>query len=107
MNTSKEKPDGSASDAAESAGSNDSYEMSSAEDIDTGTGPAKARPSQDEQPPALYPEDQQKVDEFLKRGVNSVERKPFRPLLLMIVLVVVVSTLSLVSKLIARLEGVY
>ena len=27
----------------------------------------------------LYPEDQEKVDEFVARGINSVERKPFRP----------------------------
>ncbi|MEO0435858.1 MAG: DUF3094 family protein [Pseudomonadota bacterium] len=61
----------------------------------------------DEAPPALYPEDQQRVDEFLKRGVNSVERKPFRPILLMLLLIVVVTTLSLLSQLIANLGGVY
>jgi len=81
--------------------------MSTEQDDDTGNGQATAGPSRDERPPALYPEDQQKVDEFLKRGVNSVERKPFRPLLLMFVLFVVVSALSVVSTLIARLEGVY
>ncbi|MEM6544247.1 MAG: DUF3094 family protein [Pseudomonadota bacterium] len=55
----------------------------------------------------MYPEDQQRVDEFLKRGVNSVDRKPFRPILLMLLLIVVVTTLSLLSQLIANLEGVY
>ena len=28
----------------------------------------------------LYPEDQAKVDEFIARGVNSVPRKPFKPI---------------------------
>ena len=55
----------------------------------------------------LRPDDQQRVDEFLKRGVNSVERKPFRPLLLMVMLIVVVTGLSLLSRLIATTAGVY
>lgn len=55
----------------------------------------------------LYPEDQEKVDAFLKRGVNSVERKPFRPLLMIVMLIVVVTGLSLLSQLIARWAGVY
>ena len=55
----------------------------------------------------LYPEDQKKVDEFLKRGVNSVERKPFRPGLMIIMLIVVVTGLSLLSQLIARWAGIY
>jgi hypothetical protein len=55
----------------------------------------------------LYPEDQAKVDEFIKRGVNAVERKPFRPLRLMIMLVVVVVGLSVLSQLLARWAGIY
>ena len=55
----------------------------------------------------LYPEDQEKVDEFLKRGVNSVERKPFRPGLMIIMLIVVVTGLSILSQLIARWSGIY
>ena len=54
----------------------------------------------------LRPEDQARVDAFLKRGVNSVERKPFRPILLMVMLIVVVAGLSLLSQLIARIAGV-
>ena len=38
----------------------------------------------------LYPEDQARVDEFLQKGVNSVERRPFRPGLLLIILALVV-----------------
>lgn len=57
--------------------------------------------------PRLYPEDQAKVDEFLKRGVNSVERKPFRPLFLVFLLIAVVTGFSLLSQLIPRVAGVY
>ena len=55
----------------------------------------------------LYPEDQAKVDEFLSKGVNSVERKPFRPFRLLLILVVVVSGLSAFSLLLARTVGIY
>jgi hypothetical protein len=55
----------------------------------------------------LHPEDQARVDAFLKRGVNSVERKPFRPILLMIMLIAVVGGLSLLSQWIAELAGVH
>jgi len=55
----------------------------------------------------LYPEDQKKVDEFVKRGVNSVERKPFKPMRLMIGLIVVVVVLSIFSQWLARWAGVY
>jgi len=55
----------------------------------------------------LYPEDQAKVDAFLQRGVNSVERRPFRPLRLIILLIVVVTGFSLLSQGIARWAGVY
>ena len=56
---------------------------------------------------ALYPEDQKKVDEFITRGVNSVERKPFRPGLLLIMLIVVVTGLSVLSQFLARWAGIY
>lgn len=55
----------------------------------------------------LRPEDQARVDEFLKRGVNSVDRKPFRPLFLIVMLIVVVTALSFLSQWIARIAGVY
>ena len=55
----------------------------------------------------LFPEDQRKVDEFIKRGVNSVERKPFRPLRLLVLLIAVVMGLSIFSQLLARWAGVY
>ncbi len=55
----------------------------------------------------LYPEDQKKVDEFVNRGINSVQRKPFRPLRLVLLLIVVVTTLSIFSQFLARWAGVY
>lgn len=55
----------------------------------------------------LYPEDQKKVDEFIRRGVNSVERKPFKPIRLLLVLIGVVMLLSIFSQLLARWAGVY
>ena len=55
----------------------------------------------------LYPEDQAKVDEFVTRGVNSVERKPFRPGRLLLILFVVVFTLSAFSQFLARWAGIY
>ncbi|AQA17211.1 hypothetical protein BST95_02230 [Halioglobus japonicus] len=56
---------------------------------------------------SLYPEDQAKVDEFLKRGVNSVERKPFRPFYMILLLIGSVTILSFVSQWIARAAGIY
>ena len=53
----------------------------------------------------LYPEDQAKVDEFISRGVNSVERKPFRPGRMMLLLILVVTTLSLFSQYLAQFAG--
>ena len=55
----------------------------------------------------LYPEDQARVDDFLHKGVNSVERKPFRPLYLLVMLIVVVGGLSLFSQWLARWAGVH
>lgn len=56
---------------------------------------------------SLYEEDQKKVDEFIKTGINSVERKPFRPMRLLVLLVVVVVGLSLFSQFLARWAGIY
>ena len=56
---------------------------------------------------SLYPEDQERVDEFVKRGINSVQRKPFRPLRLLLMLIVVVTALSVLSQFLARWAGIY
>jgi hypothetical protein len=55
----------------------------------------------------LHPEDQARVDEFIKRGVNSVERKPFRPLRLLLILIAIVMILSIFSQFLARWAGIY
>jgi len=55
----------------------------------------------------LYPEDQAKVDTFLKSGVNSVERKPFRPIIMILLLIAVVTGFSLLSQGIALWAGIY
>ncbi len=57
--------------------------------------------------PKLTAEDQAKVDKFVSTGINSVERKPFRPIRLLLFLVVVVTCLSGLSLLLARVSGVY
>lgn len=54
----------------------------------------------------LYPEDQAKVDAYIKRGYNDIERRPFRPLLLLLVLFIVVSALGGGAYLIAYMNGV-
>ncbi|WP_257284602.1 DUF3094 domain-containing protein [Endozoicomonas sp. SESOKO1] len=51
----------------------------------------------------LYPEDQERVDQYLKKGVNEVERSPFRPLRLMAWLTVVIVVLGVLSRLIGYL----
>ena len=48
----------------------------------------------------LNPEDQAKVDQFLKQGVNSVERDRFKPWRLMLWLAVIIVALGALSRLI-------
>lgn len=54
----------------------------------------------------LSPEDQAKVDQFLNEGYNDVERREFRPGVLLLVLVVVLLMISGVAYLIALSVGV-
>jgi hypothetical protein len=55
----------------------------------------------------LNPEDQARVDEFTHKGVNSVERKPFRPIRLLLILIATVTALSVFSQWLPRWAGVY
>ncbi|MFT4613383.1 MAG: hypothetical protein ACI9NT_000521 [Bacteroidia bacterium] len=55
---------------------------------------------------SLYPEDQKRVDEFVSRGINSVQRKPFRPGRLLLILIGVVWLLVMVSQFLARFAGI-
>jgi hypothetical protein len=57
--------------------------------------------------PRLYPEDQTRVDEFVSTGINSVERKPFKPFRLLLILIGIVTCLSVLSLGLARWSGVY
>ena len=57
--------------------------------------------------PLLSPEDQARINEFLAKGNNSVERKPFKPGLLIFLLISVVTSFSLLSQVIARWAGIY
>ncbi|MEH6515809.1 MAG: DUF3094 family protein [Halioglobus sp.] len=65
----------------------------------------------DSQPTAeenrLYPEDQARVDKFVSSGINSVERKPFKPLRLLLGLFSVVLLLSIFSQLLTQWAGIY
>ncbi|MFT7288249.1 MAG: hypothetical protein ACI87W_002365 [Halieaceae bacterium] len=61
----------------------------------------------DDDRPKLNPEDQQRVDAFLSRGVNSVPRKPFKPLILLAILIVIVGTLGMFSQWLAHTAGIF
>ncbi len=57
-------------------------------------------------PNKLSPEDQARVDKVTHTGVNSVERKPFRPFLLLSIIVGVLTLMSVLSYFIAWQQGV-
>ncbi|ALI02190.1 DUF3094 domain-containing protein [Pseudomonas sp. FW306-02-F02-AA] len=51
----------------------------------------------------LKPDDQQHVEEYLQLSQNRVERRPFRPWMLLVVVLAVTIGLGLVSRLISYL----
>jgi len=55
----------------------------------------------------LSDEDQARVDHVVSTGVNSTTRKPFRPILLIILLIATVTGLSIMSQLLVRWSGIY
>jgi hypothetical protein len=55
----------------------------------------------------LYPEDQARVDEYLRTGYNDVERKPFRPIYMMVMWNVVVMGFLALSLWLVRSAGIY
>ena len=57
--------------------------------------------------PVLSEEDQARVDYVVRTGVNSTDKRPFRPILLLVLLVAVVTGFSLLSQVLARWAGVY
>ena len=56
--------------------------------------------------PKLSQEDLARVQEYLSSPIHQVERQPFRPLRLLLVLWLVVTVISGVALLAARLMGV-
>lgn len=59
----------------------------------------------DQNPPKLSEEDMQRVQAYLSGPVQQVQRKPFRPWLLLFWLWVVVMVLGAVSLGLGKLEG--
>lgn len=51
----------------------------------------------------LSPEDQQKVDRYLSAPQHQVERKPFRPLLMLAVVLLIVLALGVLSRMLSLL----
>ena len=54
-------------------------------------------------PSRLNPDDLKRVEEYLQLPQNQVERRPFRPLLLLGVVVIVVIGMGLLSRLLSYL----
>jgi len=54
-------------------------------------------------PSRLNPDDQKRVDEYLSAPQPQTERRPFRPLFLLAMVLVVVIGLGLLSRLLSRL----
>ena len=53
----------------------------------------------------LSEEDQARVDTYLQRPIHQVDRQPFRPWLLMAIIVLVMTILSGLSYLLAYVKG--
>ena len=56
--------------------------------------------------PKLFPEDQEKVEQYLKASIHQVERKPFRPLILLVALFVFLAVFTALGFYIASFHGV-
>lgn len=56
--------------------------------------------------PKLYPEDQERVDRYLSASIHQVNRKPFRPLLLLAIIIASMGVLTAIAWLLARSHGV-
>lgn len=54
-------------------------------------------------PSRLNPDDQKRVDQYLSAPQHQVERRPFRPWLLLALILVTVIGLGLLSRLLGRL----
>jgi hypothetical protein len=65
------------------------------------------QPEGNDDSPVLSEEDQARVDYVVRTGVNSTDKRPFKPILLLVLLVLVVTGFSLLSQVLARWAGVY
>lgn len=54
-------------------------------------------------PSRLNPDDQKRVDQYLSAPQHQVERRPFRPWLLLVLILATVIGLGLLSRLLSRL----
>lgn len=54
----------------------------------------------------LSEEDMARVNQYLNSGYNVTERKPFKPVRLMVMLLIVVTSLSILSIGLARFAGI-
>jgi len=54
-------------------------------------------------PSRLNPDDQQRVDDYLSAPQHQVERQPFRPWRLALIVLTVVACLGLLSRILGRL----
>ena len=70
-------------------------------------GSNNEHPEGNDDSPVLSEEDQARVDYVVRTGVNSTDKRPFRPILLLVLLVLVVTGFSLLSQVLARSAGVY
>jgi hypothetical protein len=53
----------------------------------------------------LSDEDKARIEQFLDTPVNRIKRKPFRPIYLLILLMVVIAALMVLSQWLASLVG--
>ena len=65
------------------------------------------QPEGNDNSPVLSEEDQARVDYVVRTGVNSTDKRPFKPILLLVLLVLVVAGFSLLNQVLARWAGVY
>ena len=56
--------------------------------------------------PELYPDDQARVNEVLSKGPYKLDRKPFRPFVLLGVILGMLAVISVASYLIAYFHGI-
>ncbi len=67
------------------------------------TARMSASPPEVRMPSRLNPDDQKRVDQYLSAPQHQVERRPFRPWLLLVLVLAVVFGLGLLSRLLSRL----